>query len=333
MRKRHGFTLVELMVSVAIIGIVMIYVLQTFTSQQRTYVVVDQIAEVQQNSRAVADLLERDLRHAGLMVPESAALCGVDQDAAPDRLYASDADAVDPGDDTSNDFGARLPPAVTNVASGPQNLTVDSLVIEPNPPWRPAYDSDGDGTDDSDFRVNGGVIVTDLANPVRGAACGTVTAILSATSLRVDILTGALGPVPLGGGPPQLVAVPAHEYMVNAQMQLLRDGLVLVEEVEDLQFALFFDGNDDGVVDPGEYLGDDVGADYVSGAVNGPDLREARFNLVLRTRDPDPRQQYSQGQFQNTENRAPVVGADGFRRRVHTATVLLRNLGNRGVTL
>jgi hypothetical protein len=52
-----------------------------------------------------------------------------------------------------------------------------------------------------------------------------------------------------------------------------------------------------------------------------------RANLVLRTRFPDAN--WSQGVFQNLENRTAVAGTDGFRRRVHTATVRLRNVGNR----
>ncbi len=325
-----GFTLVELLVAVAVLGIVMVLVTQTFTTQQRTYVVVDQLSEVRQNSRAIADLLERDLRHAGLMVSEAAAVCGIDQDGGPDRLFVSDADAVDPGDDKGLDFGARLPVATANVVTGVQTLNVDSLVIEPNPTWRPAYDTDGDGVADSDFRVNGGVIVVDLGDPGRGAACGTVVGIPSATSLQVNIVSGPLAPA---GGAPQLVAVPAHDYRVDAQRQLLRDGLVFAQDVDDLQLAWFYDANGNGAIDPGEYRGDNVGPDYVAAGADGRELREVRFNLALRTRDPDPRQEYSQGLFQNTENRDPVVGADGFRRRVHTATVQLRNLGNRGTTL
>jgi prepilin-type N-terminal cleavage/methylation domain-containing protein len=96
-RRRAGFTLIELLVSVAMLGIVVVYLLRSFTVQHRTYTVVDETTELQQNLRAVADLVERDLRHAGMMVPESGAVCGVDDTAGPDVLFVSDADAILPG--------------------------------------------------------------------------------------------------------------------------------------------------------------------------------------------------------------------------------------------
>jgi Tfp pilus assembly protein PilW len=40
-----------------------------------TYEVVDQVSEAQQNTRAIAGLIERDLRSAGYMVPAEAAAC------------------------------------------------------------------------------------------------------------------------------------------------------------------------------------------------------------------------------------------------------------------
>ena len=89
MNTRHGFTLVELLVSVAVLGVVMIYVFGSFGAQHKAYTVVDQVTETQQNVRAIGELLERDLRHAGLMVPESGAVCGIDNTNGPDVLFVS----------------------------------------------------------------------------------------------------------------------------------------------------------------------------------------------------------------------------------------------------
>lgn len=324
MRRRAGFTLIELLVSVAMLGIVMVYLLRSFTVQHKTYTVVDETTEMQQNARAVADLLERDLRHAGLMVPESAAVCGVDGTTAPDVLVVSDAEAISPATEKVADFGADLTAA--SVAGGgagsTETLVLDGLVAEPAPP-RPAYDTDADGTADSDFRENAGVIVTDLANPDLGAACGIVTDIPSATQITVTWLSGGLEAAGTA-----LVAVPAHVYRVNAG-ELERDGIVLAGNLDDFQVAYFFDGDQDAVVEANEYRGD-AAVDYLAAdpAIDEDEIREVRVNLVLRTRFTDP--SWTQGTFQNTENRTAVVGTDGFRRRVHIATVRLRNAGNRG---
>ena len=70
-----------------------------------------------------------------------------------------------------------------------------------------------------------------------------------------------------------------------------------------------------------------MGADFDSTAVDISDAREVRVNLVLRTRANDP--DNTNGRFQNSENRAAVGAADGFRRRTYSATVGLRNVGVR----
>jgi prepilin-type N-terminal cleavage/methylation domain-containing protein len=330
MRRRDGFTLIELLISVALLGIVVIYLMQTFTVQHRTYTVVDQTTEAQQNLRALAELLERDLRHAGLMVPETAAVCLVDNTAIPDVLFLSDADAVTlQDDDREPDFGADLPPTVTTVGSGAQTLSVANLAIEPaTPALRFDYDTDGDGVNDSDFRPGAGVIVTDRADPTRGAACGVVRAV-APTQIQVTILTAAVG-----GAGAQLTAVPAHVYQVQSpaagRFQLVRDGVVIAEDVEDLQIAAVFDTNENGEAEAGEFRGDGLDPDYLANeaGLDESTLREVRASLVLRTRLPDP--EHTQGVFQATENRVAPAGTDGYRRRVHTSKVRLRNLALRG---
>ncbi len=317
---RSGFTMIELLISALIMGFVTVYLMETFTVNQRAYIVVDQVTESQQSMRAIADLIERDIRHAGLMVPAGGGICGIDQITQPDSLFVSDADTIDPTGQLDPNLGASF--AGNNVPSfGTVTLSLDLSLENPD---RPAYDTDADGANDSDFQLGAGVIVMDRANPGRGTACGTVTNVSAATNqLTINILTPALGPL---AGTPSLVAIPAHAYQLNG-LQLLRDGLVLAQGVEDLQIAYFIDSNNDNIVDPGEYLGDGIGPDYQANAVDGSDAREIRLNLVVRTRAQDPT--FNQGQFQTTENRVAVAGNDGFRRRVHTSTALLRNVAQR----
>ncbi len=319
-----GYSLIELMISVAILGIVSVYMFESFAVNQRAYTVIDQVAESQQSIRAIADLIERDLRHAGLMVPEGTAVCGVDDDAGPDLLYVSDANAIDPDDDIATYAGASIGGA--QVSDG--IVTVSSLVMEPAPS-RPAYDTDASGAADSDFQELGGVIVMDSTDPTRGTACGRVTLVNLATSqLTIDFQSGGLSGVGAGA---QLVAVPAHEYRIANGDQLLRDGVLLSGGVEDLQVAYFLDADTDGVVDDDEVHGDGAGAnpDYVAGDQDGSEIREVRVNLVTRTRMED--REWAQGLAQAKENRAAGVANDGFRRRTYTSTVMLRNVGSRSL--
>jgi type IV pilus assembly protein PilW len=63
--KQQGFTLTELLVAMAMVGIVMAAVYSTYKSQQDTYVAQEQVAEMQQNLRASLYRMARDLRMAG----------------------------------------------------------------------------------------------------------------------------------------------------------------------------------------------------------------------------------------------------------------------------
>jgi len=60
-----GFTLVELMVALAVGSIVMAAVMTAFLSQHNTYLAQGQVVEMQQNARVALDMLELDIRSAG----------------------------------------------------------------------------------------------------------------------------------------------------------------------------------------------------------------------------------------------------------------------------
>ena len=326
--RQKGFTLVEMMLVSAILGILIMGVMRFFTTQKKNANVNTQVVEIQQNSRLLGNLFEEDIRHAGLLVPESAALCAVDRLLVPDSFFVSDADAVNSTDETRNDLGARIQGGGINIVGGvTQALTLDTLVIEFETPDA-AYDTDANGIADSDFRVGGGVIVADAGNPTRGSACGIVTAIrLVGAQITVAIQSGPLAGLPAGSSPVELIAVPAHAYTINATSQLVRDGTPIADDVEDLQIAVFVDANGDRTIDVGEYLGDGVNADFNPGAIDISDALEVRANLVLRTRMNDP--DNANGRLQNSENGTAIAAPDGFRRRTYSATVGLRNVGAR----
>ncbi len=329
-RPAQGFTLIELMVSLAAMAMVVFYTLGTFTLQHQTYVVVDQVSEAQQNARAVATLLERDIRNAGYMVPPEAASCGDDNTTTPDSLFVSDTDAILPADQlpaavAATELGAEVVSAIASVNSGTVlTMTVDDVIID----GTASYDTDSNGTNDSDFRVNAGAILVDSANPGQGVACGFVTQVTPPNSVRVTFETGLSGTTSV---PSDYILVPAHAYAIatpGGLPELQRDGVTLARDTEDLQVAWFYDDDQDGQLDnPGETRGV-VGTPYNTTLVDGNDLREVRVNLVLRTSADDPRRPTDAGTGQVRENRtsASAPGDDGRRRRVHTATVRVRNL-------
>lgn len=319
--KLQGFTLIELVVVLLVTGIISVLVGQTLIVTDRTFHTVDQTTVSQQSLRVIGDLLEHDVRHAGLMVPGIAAVCGVDNDDAPDLLYLSDSNAIDPGTDTAPYPGASIT-GVTNLSLGTATLSLNSLVIE-NDATRSAYDTNGDGTNDSDFKPNAGVIIADSLDFERGAACGRIASVNPGSNQITVEIVSVLDNT---GNPANLVAVPAHEYRIEGT-KLVWNGKGLSEGIEDFQVTYFFDENGNEVVDPGEIYGNGVGDDYESDEDYLEFLREIEISVVARSRLEDP--QFPSGRLQPVANREPVGSTDGFRRRVMTTRLRLRNVGPR----
>jgi type II secretory pathway pseudopilin PulG len=333
MRRNEGFSLIELMVSAVIVIIVMVGITRAFTTQHQTYVVVDQVTEAQQNLRAVVDLIERDVRRAGFMVPLHAAVCGWDQTTGPDTLFVSNTDAIltvfdleGAGEDLSGDLGAP----VNGVTTGWGPTTGGSFSFTLARTWVDVADADGDSTTDVDFAVGEGVILVASRQQDGPAACGIIDTI-AGTTLTADFgstrfISGAAGE---NAG---VVAIPAHVYQVVAgtPSQLRRDGRLLASDVEDFQLTYFLDLDDDRVVDSGESFATSGGtaqAWEISPAPDFSTLREVGINIVTATRADDPNSHYQIGAGQVTGNRtaASLPSGDGKRRRVSTARVRVRN--------
>jgi prepilin-type N-terminal cleavage/methylation domain-containing protein len=94
-RKNHaGFTLIEIMIAVTISVIITSAIYQIFHSQQRSYLIQDRAAEMQQNLRAGLYMMAREIRSAGYD-PELTGNFGVVTDfAPPDDIFATDINYV-----------------------------------------------------------------------------------------------------------------------------------------------------------------------------------------------------------------------------------------------
>ena len=90
-RRSAGFTLMELTVALAVMGIITAQLMLVFTSQRRATVVNDRVLDVQEGARVVVNLLSYDARMAGLMVPRRSGIASVDGGFSdPDRICISD---------------------------------------------------------------------------------------------------------------------------------------------------------------------------------------------------------------------------------------------------
>ena len=61
----HGFSLVELLVAMAITAVVMTAVFKIYTTQQNSYLLQEQVAEMQQNGRTAKYVMTKEIRMAG----------------------------------------------------------------------------------------------------------------------------------------------------------------------------------------------------------------------------------------------------------------------------
>lgn len=349
MNTSSGFTLVELMVATLLLSVVIIGAFESLTRQHKASIVTEDIVEVQNNTRAIATLLEREIRMAGFMVPNAAAICGVDNTNAPDEIYISETEPIVPDDERAGDLGARITePGFTGIgvaAGSSESLTLDSDTTDLDDDGAFFYDNDGNGTAEADFRVQGGFIIGDLRNPHRGALCGIVTA-ASATNISVTYTAGSLIPrVASVDAGEELVIVPAARYWIDTATgtKLRRNGDLLANSVEDFQVAYFFDANNDGLPSPAtattlvDLAGTTTtppaasvppGIVYDPSARDNQDLKEVGFSFVVRSRATDP--EFTGGQFINNQNRDAIAGFDGFRRRTIEGRVRPRNIGITG---
>lgn len=63
--KEKGFSLIELMIALALSGIIIGAIYNLYLKQSKSYVIQDQVAEMQQNGRVAIDMIVRDIRMAG----------------------------------------------------------------------------------------------------------------------------------------------------------------------------------------------------------------------------------------------------------------------------
>ena len=63
--KEYGFTLIEILIAMAITGIVSTAIFSAFQSQQKSYVTQEDVVVMQQNLRVGIDMMVREIRMAG----------------------------------------------------------------------------------------------------------------------------------------------------------------------------------------------------------------------------------------------------------------------------
>ncbi len=147
-RKQNetGFTLIELMIAMAISGIILAAVYFTFNFQNRTYIAEEEITAMQQNIRGAILKLEKDLRMAGFDPSETTGATFLA--AGPNSFsftYLADDDDYDNDGDKITDESGELETVSYQLYDFPASDPDDDMDIgisksEKVPPvsgWRP----------------------------------------------------------------------------------------------------------------------------------------------------------------------------------------------------
>jgi len=312
--EQRGFTIIELMIALVILGIVTAQVMVVFGTQRRTAVVSDRLLDVQEGARTVIDLIAHDVRMAGMLVPREAGVSSFDGGTgAADRLCVSDASYFNTPLDGSPS------PSLDN--RGAHFSTAEVTAVTAMGVWLQTLDVDGAGNA-IDFLPGDGIIISN-GNRTH---CGQIVAVIG-NQINIDpahMIPGGLFPSTAG-----LVAAPAIIYELDEpNLTLTRNGVTLATSTEDLQVEYWVDNQlPDGLVGGTEFPIHDLNASPGAWLIQTDRISRVRVSVVARTEVSDGDGSVVSQRYRRPASANRTVGAtDQFRRRRFSVSITPRNL-------
>ncbi len=301
LRNNKGVTLIELMIVMVIAAILVAGIYTLFTTQQRSYFVQDQVSGVQQDARVALDIMARDIRMAGFLTGAGSgtgfygvsSIYGCNYAVVPANGGASGSDVI-----TVVLAAEQVSTATVNGVSG-QTVSLDGGV------------GGADGLNPGDYVAFEGEKQVYLIQSID-------------TPNTNDIQVNGNPPNHLGDNGAQAYRVQAITYNISGA-SLQRDGQPLAGDgattvVEDLQFAYQVAGNTTTWYNT-----------PTEASASNADIRMVRINITVRTAvedatvaDAEPAARFDQPALE--DHTTGLNTDDGFRRRVYTTVVKLRNL-------
>jgi prepilin-type N-terminal cleavage/methylation domain-containing protein len=322
-RNQRGFTLIELMISIGLFGLIAAGAMSLVMSSARSQARSARIDVVQAGARAGMDFITRDLLSVSagassgkltigatgatqlpLIVTDNTTVSGV---TGPDKLELWLVDA---------NYQAVV---TTQILPATLVFTIDQNPGFSNGAWLQICD------------FTNGILVKPSFSGVTVTLPGTSTLPAGVTSfaagsyaLKVRHVTYAIEPAQFGV---------ANSASANGSVLTFDDGSgpqPLADGVEDLQVALGFDNNGDGLIsdDQGAATGGDEWLFNNSGETNASmpatlaGLKSVRITLVVKASQPEPGLQVARPA---AENHAAGAAYDSFMRRTIRTEISVRN--------
>lgn len=357
--RQAGFTMVELLIAIALSMIVLGAVLGIFNSSRQSYVVQEDLAAMQQDIRVARAFLERDLRVAGRGLGDSFMFLG-------ERVFAFTFDNGG-GEGGSDKLQIRYVEEIGGCPSDSADPKCSELPVLHSKGTHPAssnrvdvYEEKKDKNDDTyigwqdgcncgdDFHAITkkkpllGIITTpdgkksDIILITKGAMKQKDSFILNNPKTKYDAdgdgtdeeYENKLGNEYPDGSTIEFFHLdhwedPAWEVVGT---ELRRNGQVVCEHVEDLQFAFGLDTDADGEVD---YWVDGTNAGDLTGDGDLTDADKALVRAVRATVVGRTAMEHKDlvANARPAIEDQPAGAADHFRRRISTFTVEVRNMG------
>lgn len=111
MRDQRAFTLVELMISVAILAVIIAGVYGVFGPQEKAYILQERMAEMNQNARVALEFMSYDIRNAGFdptLATTMGAGAGIQTATATTIVFSQDTNADSDLQDSEEFMGYRF---------------------------------------------------------------------------------------------------------------------------------------------------------------------------------------------------------------------------------
>ena len=335
----NGFTLVELLVAMAVSGIVAAAIFTVFKSQQDSYIVQEDVAAMQQNLRAGMSMLSHDVRMAGHGPISWGGIKGIyiyNNNNNPDQI---DIIYVDPSVHTTITQPMLSPTAVLDVDSTNDFFDNDLAIITDGNNASLLKITPVQGSKLKHKPIAGNINPPGGHNifPSGGYASGSdVYKVRYDVSYRINTNdplhprlainfygpNGAGGYQPLANNIEAIGFACAYDSNDDGKLDTSSSGHILwaIDSNNDGQLDTLLDTNDDGVID----INDNPSGIALSNPVSIDQIRSVKIWLLARSRRPD-RSYINKNTYVVANKR--ITPGDNYRRRLLVTTVTCRNMG------